>query len=184
MSTPMHGTTLRMQNTHWGCGDPVWQQKALKMQNTMRPMRSSVTAKTMKRSLEQRPIQARSNHEPVRPFAEIAFCASRTHFVWKNITFSPPVTFQEVVPCHQILPLLRKMTSQDHQIPPLPRKVTVLCCSFTVPFFTWLFNLLFLKSPYIGSFSTKLLLTNRNTSIHITKQKQPIICWIEWPDQA
>ena len=71
-----------------------------------------------------------------RPFAEVTFRASETHFVLKITTFRAPAIypdFTEYCACHkeltlqdhQILRLPRKVPLQDHEILPLPRKVTL-----------------------------------------------------------
>ena len=81
-------------------------------------------------------------------------------------------------------------TGPCHQILPLPREVTVPCCSFTVPCFTWLFlwasfpcltvQLTVLEKS-VQRNSTKLLLTNRRTSPARSSQFVELSLW---PDQA
>lgn len=83
------------------------------------------------------------NRETVSPFAEFTFIGSGTHFVSKRT-----LRFALGLPSHVTKYCLR-LKSQDHQILPLRRKVSVLYCSCMVPFCFWLFllfrSLLFLS---------------------------------------
>ena len=74
-------------------------------------------------------IRTWSEHDPTmnsssrtRPFAEVTFRASETHFVLKIITFRAPAIYSKF---HRILRLPQKVTLQDHQMLRLPRKVTL-----------------------------------------------------------
>lgn len=97
----------------------------------------------------------------------IAFCASRTHFVWKNIAFRPPAHVTKYCHCHEkwlflAVPLLF---------------LALLDCSFELPFLAWLFNWLFLKSPYSG--------TQLNYFWQIGEHRQPeaanLLNWVSDP---
>ena len=83
-------------------------------------------------------IRAWSEHRPssrARPFDEVAFRASETHFVLKITTFRAPAIYPDFTKysaCHekwpwnhQIVRLPRKVTLQDHQMLRLPRRVTL-----------------------------------------------------------
>ena len=76
-------------------------------------------------------IRARSEHDPsmnwssrTRPFAQVTFRASETHFVLKITTFRAPAIYPDLN-FQRILCLPRKVTLQHHQMLRLPRKVTL-----------------------------------------------------------
>ena len=67
-------------------------------------------------------IRTHTPSSRTRPFDEVTFRASETHFVLKNYNMSRSGYLPRF---HQILRLPRKVTLQDHQILRLPRKVTL-----------------------------------------------------------
>ena len=126
-----------------------------------------------------------SEHDPTmklqnwtRPFAELTFPPSATQFVLKITTFRTPAIypdFTEYCACRkkwhskitmQMLRLPRKVTLQDHQILPLPRKMN---WNFTELLLYWAGTLLYWTVTLLKTSFTMRLIFQCHQILHLPR---------------